>query len=513
MPVSKAAVDLRSRTPRRTKTPRPERRTGGDRARDAGIYGSPVRGRRSRRSPSRSVSSKDKRGRSPRDRERAPHARPKAQAKENVDRDGDDALASPEDQATAAFDKLYAEVAELPGKIVIPDEELTTVVFRLIAIGFSDIQAFAGLPPEDIIALFQNADYVAEADAPIINTPGAQVLIRRLCAEAQRRSYDAYASAASTEPSSDGLLRRTEATEKLLLKLSRRLRRKKKNVDRDSSVESDDDLNPFELGAFLGDYRSSKGQARFIEAGWFTDCSRLARLHRDYGARSDDRVPFVYPSTIDEWVPTWVGEARSKKDRKSLRAKMQSDPQGSLSNLLCLALGYWLSHWAAGAVSLPAVFAHILGLIRMAQERSVLFAYTYISKLQARIATDIKAGVRFDLDDRIANKDIAVHGQVELELLRDARGSRRQGSPPTRNNRADKDKSSAEKEKNLRKSEKGAGRGDKVGPPTKVKPVCFQSDPANNRQCTVKNCRFDHVDTRTSEGAKAFAAGKAAARR
>ena len=41
------------------------------------------------------------------------------------------------------FDKLYSEFWELPGKIVLSNDDIVNVVYRLIAIGFHNVRAFA----------------------------------------------------------------------------------------------------------------------------------------------------------------------------------------------------------------------------------------------------------------------------------------------------------------------------------------------------------------------------------
>ena len=50
----------------------------------------------------------------------------------------------PVDREEDIFDKLYSEVWEFPGKIVLSDDDIIKVVYRLIAIGFHNVRAFAG---------------------------------------------------------------------------------------------------------------------------------------------------------------------------------------------------------------------------------------------------------------------------------------------------------------------------------------------------------------------------------
>ena len=76
------------------------------------------------------------------------------------------------------------------------------------------------------------------------------------------------------------------------------------------------------------------GEARVLDPSWFTDLNRLARLRRHFADRPAKGVPYIYSSSFDEWVPLWVGEAKSKSERKRLKSALQAEPAKSLANLL-----------------------------------------------------------------------------------------------------------------------------------------------------------------------------------
>ena len=388
---------------------------------------------------------------------------------------------------------MLEEVRKLPGGLVLDERDVQNVLYRLALMGFSTVDAFRGVPMSTVLDMYFS-DVVPRHEVPPVDKPGTRVLVHRIGAEADRPSESRRISA-----------------EQVLWKIARRVRRKR-NVDKESSGDSDEDVSPFDLGAFLGEYVTVAGDARLLPPNWFADLTRLARLRRDVRGRASTAVPFVYSSTIDEWVPTWVGEARDRIEQKRIRKALQASPAASLAALLSLVSSFWLSHMAAGAVSLPAVFAHVLLLVKIAYERSVAFAFAYHSRLQARILADIKAGAAFSLDKRIAVVDQTVFAQVELEQLRSTTTS----TPPGRGKKgrdeeaSPGDKGSPGTPADAGKKGRGADAGrNGIAPPGR--PVCFQHDPANSRKCTVKACRFEHVDTRTAEGAKVFAAAKAAA--
>ena len=442
--------------------------------------------------------------------------RPDAADEDVVDVDGpeegaDDVEDNQELDPNALFNNLFDEIQSLPGEIVMPSEDFIRVVRRLVAVGFSSVPAFQGQLADDVLDVYSDVAYFPEDEAPLVTGPGVRVLLRRLCAEAENRRILSPTTALSgSRGSGTGDPVATQALHKM--SKSMRFHKKKKNPDKDlSSCDSDDDVVPLDLAKFLSQYRSEKGEARLFSSGWFVELQRMGRLRREADARKDPRVPHVASSSVDEWVPTWVGEAKSKSEKKHLRSQIQSDPSKSLANLLTLANTFWLSHWAVGSVSLPAVFAHQLHLVQLAQERSVAFAYTYLSRLKARISADIKAGVRFNLDQRISDKDVAVFSQVEIEQLRDQKASVTPRDP--RKGRAD---NPSPDEKPPRPGAKGKGKGKAKGEQSDKamsEMVCFREDAQNKLVCTVKNCRFKHVDTTTREGKSAYAAAKAAARR
>ena len=454
-------------------------------------------------------------GRSPsrrRSRTRSPHsrvsaARPKASPKggsSRKDRSGSESSAGRDLPPGKALLKL---IDRLPGEVVLTKDELEDVVTRLVALGFSSIGAFVGLYPDDVHSLYLDDSDIGFDQAPVVPRSGVRVLLHRLCAEAGRQTYHAPTPTKADK----GKL----SQEDVLWKIAKHVK-PKKNVDKDSS-SSDEDVDPFNIASFLNNCASRVGEARVLDPSWFADLNRLARLRRHFADRPAKGVPYIYSSSFDEWVPLWVGEAKSKSERKRLKSALQAEPAKSLANLLSVVANYWLSHMSAGAVTLPAVLAHILQVVRVAQERSVAFAYTYVSRLQARLVSDIKSGLSFDLNERISGRDASVFNQVELEVLREAgrpdpkgvaspwgSGRYRKDQPPPRGGqpppRAPRPPAPPPTPPTGAKTE-----------PAKQRLVCFQHDPAGSHRCTVRGCRYEHVDTRTPEGLKRFQQAKQAA--
>merc|ERR1712026_613303 len=113
-----------------------------------------------------------------------------------------------------------------------------------------------------------------------------------------------------------------------------------------------------------------RGDASILHPAWFGDRRRLERLRKAAAARRDTSVPFMASSGIEAWTPTWVGEDLPRTQRKSLLQKREKNAHPNLAELLSNAACFWLSHYAVGSCSIAGALAHILVLIRIADERS-----------------------------------------------------------------------------------------------------------------------------------------------
>ena len=340
-----------------------------------------------------------------------------------------------------------------------------------------------------------------------------------------------------------------------LAKASRRIHHRRD--DRDPSEDSD--LEPgdyFDLGAALHSAADVRGAASALEPSWFGDLTRLQRLAKARHARLDSKVPFLASTGIELWSPSWVGLGLPRHARKSLVAHREKGLD-TASKLLSNASCFWLSHFAVGEVSLAAVLAHLLLLLRISDERSSNFAQRYALLFHERLKDRIKASEHFSLDEAISTKDSVVWQRLleERPLYStppppdgrkgNGRGTRTPGPaqdppfPPTMPNPvrlhppAGGRRTPAHPGSQLPLPPPPAGPPPPLFPPAppangraeapqppqssggrppRRQHVCFDHDPLHGKTCPNQaNCPHDHLDTRKPELALRWASAKESA--
>ena len=165
---------------------------------------------------------------------------------------------------------------------------------------------------------------------------------------------------------------------------------------------------------------------------------------------------------------------------------------------------FWLGHWAAGAVSLPAVLAHVGLVTKIMEEKGVDFVWKYLQALHGKTLMSIREGECLDLSATISRVDESIMqdlkiqsaaGQQHREPPKPPKGSGGGGAPPP--------------PKQAKAFGAGAGpRGDrKLERAPSRPPVCFAHDPANGKTCPeLSSCSAtkEHLDTNTEEGRSRF---------
>ena len=108
-----------------------------------------------------------------------------------------------------------------------------------------------------------------------------------------------------------------------------------------------------------------------VPSHFFRDAKRLSWLQRRACVRPDPNVPVLATATSEQWAPSWVGEGLPAQAKAALvRDRPRAAPTGGL-------LVYWLSHLILGQFRLGHLFAHILLLLRMAEEHSTNYVERY----------------------------------------------------------------------------------------------------------------------------------------
>jgi hypothetical protein len=155
-------------------------------------------------------------------------------------------------------------------------------------------------------------------------------------------------------------------------------------------------------------------------------------------------------------------------DRQAELRKRERDLfHGSFAKVLKNVATFWLSHSAAGLVSIPAVLGRILTLCKMAEQRSVDFAVKCESQLHTRCWEAIRSGSLGTLSDITITVDKVAFDAVLIEFnARQAAQRRETYKVPL---------PSSPKPARTKGSTKGQGRGRQ--PPRSSTPRAFSGPP------------------------------------
>ena len=312
---------------------------------------------------------------------------------------------------------------------------------------------------------------------------------------------------------------------KAISKLARASRRPRKHID-DRGLSEDSDLEPgdyFDLGSVLRESSDAKGSATLLEPSWFGDLTRLQRLHRSRATRLNPRVPYLASTAVELWTPCWVGLGLPRSARKAVITQREKKLEGTarlINNVSC----FWLSHFAIGEVSITAVFAHVLLISRIADERSSDFASKYVLLFNEHLKDRIKSSEAFDLSAAIATKDLVVWQRLELQELTHSRPSQ-QPNLRARGSGGARGRGGSQASRHSAPAPVSPGEPRLPFPPPlpvlrptgprvasgPKRPVCFDNDPRSNRSCASgAACLKEHLDTKHPDQARRFDAAKAA---
>ena len=331
---------------------------------------------------------------------------------------------------------------------------MTTIVFnRFPALGFLTVQDVVGHNPDEFMARWSSECGQLDEHA----TPGAAraraVEVFNLCCrlmdQVLGQTHEAITAPDTLAllPGADtgSLARPAGALESSLAVLAETLRmavggRSAPKTDFPAHGEDTrDDRPPFALASFLQDYASQPGDMARFDTAWFADLKRLSGLAQEAEKARHRRTFAVAESTFDRWPPQWVGASKFIHERLAAVRKRESEIlTGGLARILGNVAVYWLSHAAAGEVSIPAVLGHLLCLVRLADEKTVAFAVKYEMSLHTKLIDQVRSGTLGLLDSATMNLDPAHMNELNIEFAREpirrqddhrARDGPRQRSP------------------------------------------------------------------------------------
>jgi hypothetical protein len=252
---------------------------------------------------------------------------------------------------------------------------------------------------------------------------------------------------------------------------------------------SDDESPPFDLASAL---RSKK--ISLLPIDWFGDVRKLSKFRKFFEKAKSSGKPrpyFVAGSSLEEWIPPWVGAGESQEDQRSLnRSWSQKIDNQPPARVLSMVLSFWMSHAAIGICKFEAVFAHILMFIRMQDQYGIAFAIKHERRLLDRCYTSLKGSVEFDLDILLSRPCPEIVQEILLtKAIEDkprAPVKLPANPPPALGASASTSASTTDQAAAKIKDGKVAR-----------KQVCFDHNPSQGIFCPLKSkCSREHLDTK-----------------
>jgi len=285
------------------------------------------------------------------------------------------------------------------------------------------------------------------------------------------------------------------------MKLSRASSVPDGGFDADQFIREFDEGDRFDLASFKR--APLRGDASALDVNSFGDPVHISRAARERDRRRTTGVPYLSSSSIMEWQPRWLGSMLAPSERTNHRRQRMKASPHSAASLCNAAAAFWLSHAAIGQVELGSVLAHLLVLLRLADERGLDVTIRYVSLLHQELHTRITEGEEFSLDGVIS--------KIDHNLVRRAEPRRVELTPAPSQKAARRPKAGSEGlSKNPPESAKPAAASPAVVPNRNV-PVCFAHDPASGRTCpNLKTCSKAHLDTTKPDDLERFSRARSA---
>ena len=120
----------------------------------------------------------------------------------------------------------------------------------------------------------------------------------------------------------------------------------------------------------------------------FPDSKLVLKVFK-HRQKNNNSVAFLASSSLEDWVPSYVGQELPSAQRKALRADRTKTDSLTLAQALEHITAFWITHGLAGSVSKDAVFKCILTCVRIANGHSVKWLVLYFRNLVAHIRSEI----------------------------------------------------------------------------------------------------------------------------
>ena len=234
-----------------------------------------------------------------------------------------------------------------------------------------------------------------------------------------------------------------------------------------------------------------------------------ALFQKAKGSKPGKASHFVTETTLENWIPSWLGASRTPPVKKSLLTQWKKGLQGGQGPVAFLAstMTLWLSHASLGIITFQDVFLHLLLFLRVISEKDLLYAVKYERHLQVHIMNHIKSSGASSVASFLVKIQPEVAHDMDLDLnQRQVSASSKDLKTPPRRTRPSRSRTPTRPQRDKAKPSKTKESTSKKG-------ICFFHDPASGKECKFasdpsKRPR-DHLDTLQAPMKARFDAAKA----
>ena len=127
--------------------------------------------------------------------------------------------------------------------------------------------------------------------------------------------------------------------------------------------------------------------------GSFPDAKFVNKIHKN-AVKIRNGVPsgraYLSSTSIEEWVPSYVGNEKDVVERKRIRTARQTQGYLLVSQFLEHVIAFWITHGLAGSVKATSINRFVCVMLRMINEdkKGVGFAVLYFRKLVEHIKAE-----------------------------------------------------------------------------------------------------------------------------
>ena len=235
----------------------------------------------------------------------------------------------------------------------------------------------------------------------------------------------------STDASASAIMALAESNKQLVSATKRLDPRRRRPLEEDS----ESDIEEVDLGSILEGYVTRQGDLQDVPSSFFGDLKRLASLTSKANKRPSSRTPYLSHQGVEEWHPRHIGQDVGKTDKDAFIGDREKNiTSRGFATFLQNVITFWMAHLAARQVGLAAILGQVATLAKLAEERSISFAYRYHNLQITDIQEAIKTRKEFCLDERIGHEDESIIKRLDQQDKKPQKGGEKplamKGRPP-----------------------------------------------------------------------------------